>query len=83
MYNEKGIVVAKWKDKWDIVMLSTKYTTEITSTGRRNRIQEKIIKPQIVQDHNAGKTGINLSDQYSSCSTAVQKSVKWYHKVAM
>ncbi|XP_067128135.1 piggyBac transposable element-derived protein 4-like [Centruroides vittatus] len=83
MHNEKGIVVAKWKDKRDVLMLSTKHTTEMTSTGKRNYKQEEILKPKIVQDYNIGKTGIDLSDQYSSYSSAVRKSVKWYHKVAM
>ncbi|XP_023225339.1 piggyBac transposable element-derived protein 4-like [Centruroides sculpturatus] len=83
MHNEKGIVVAKWKDKRDVLMLSTKHATEITSIGKKNYKQEEIFKPKIVQDYNIGKTGIDLSDQYSSYSSAVRKSVKWYRKVAM
>ncbi|XP_023241131.1 piggyBac transposable element-derived protein 4-like [Centruroides sculpturatus] len=83
MYNENGKVVAKWKDKRNELMLSTKHKTEITSTGKRNYKQEEIFKPKTVQDYNIGKTGIDLSDQYSSYSSAVRKSVKLYHKVAM
>ncbi|KAB0805358.1 hypothetical protein PPYR_02328 [Photinus pyralis] len=73
----------KWKDKRDVLMLSTKHTIEITSTGKQNRKKEDIRKPTIVQDYNAGKAGIDLSDQLSSYSSVVRKSVKWYHKVAM
>lgn len=83
MYNNKGIVVAKWKDKRDVLVLSTTHSLEIVNTGKRNRYKEEVLKPQIIIDYNRGKSGIDLSDQYSSYSTVVRRSIKWYHKVAM
>ncbi|XP_050063343.1 piggyBac transposable element-derived protein 4-like [Aphis gossypii] len=50
--NLNGVVVAKWRDKRDVTMLSTR------------------------------KAGIDLSDQLSSYSSPVRKSIRWYHKVA-
>ncbi|XP_015375256.1 PREDICTED: piggyBac transposable element-derived protein 4-like [Diuraphis noxia] len=59
--NINGIVVAKWHDKRNVSMMSTKHNKH---------------------DYNAGKAGIDLSDQLSSYSSPVRKSIRWYHKVA-
>lgn len=40
------------------------------------------MKPEIIISYNNGKAGIDLSDQLSSYSIAVRKSIRWYHKVA-
>lgn len=81
--NEKGIVVLKWKDKREVHLLSTYHNLDIVSTGKKNRIGEDIMKPQSVIDYNSGKAGIDMSDQMSSYSTPVRKSIRWYHKVAV
>lgn len=80
--NEEGIVVGKWKDKREVYFLSTYHNLDIVNTGKRNRKREEIIKPQCIVDYNTGKAGIDLSDQLSSYSTCVRKSLRWYHKVA-
>lgn len=81
--NEDGIVVSKWKDKRDVLMLSTYHTLDVVNTGRLNRKREEIQKPQCILDYNAGKAGIDLSDQLAAYSSPVRKSVRWYHKVAI
>lgn len=80
--NNDGIVVAKWHDKRDVTILSTRHTINMVDTGKKNKKNEAIIKPQMIIDYNAGKAGIDLSDQLSSYSTSVRKSIRWYHKVA-
>ncbi|KAJ8929077.1 hypothetical protein NQ314_018276 [Rhamnusium bicolor] len=80
--NEDGIIVTKWKDKGDMRILSTYHNLDIVNIGKKNRRNEEIKKPQCVVDYNAGKTGIDLSDQMSSYSSPVRKSLRWYHKVA-
>ncbi|KAE9523001.1 hypothetical protein AGLY_016632 [Aphis glycines] len=80
--NINGIVVAKWYDKRDVSMMSTKHNINMVETGKKNRKNESIFKPQIILDYNAGKAGIDLSDQLSSYSSPVRKSIRWYHKVA-
>lgn len=49
----------------------------MTNTLKKNRNHEDIFKPD-----NAGKAGIDLSDQLASYCTSMRKSVRWYHKVA-
>lgn len=80
--NSDGIVIAKWYDKRDVSMLSTKHTIDMVDTGKKNKKNEPIFKPQIIMDYNAGKAGIDLSDQYSSYNSPIRKSIRWYHKVA-
>jgi len=77
-----GVVVAKWHDKRDVAMLSTKHGIEMIDTGKRNRNNVSILKPKIIIDYNSGKAGIDLSDQLSSYSSPIRKSIRWYHKVA-
>lgn len=80
--NSNGIVVAKWRDKRDVTMLSTCHNLNMVDTGKKNRKNEAVVKPIIIIDYNTGKAGIDLSDQLSSYSSPVRKSIRWYHKVA-
>lgn len=80
--NDSGIVVSKFKDKRDIHLLSTRHQLNMTNTGKKNRNHEDIFKPDSILFYNAGKAGIDLSDQLASYCTPMRKSVRWYHKVA-
>ncbi|XP_025194347.1 piggyBac transposable element-derived protein 4-like [Melanaphis sacchari] len=77
--NADGIVIGKWKDKQDVTMLSTRHGIDMIDMGKKNRINENVVKPEIIISYNKGKAGIDLSDQLSSYSTAVRKSIRWYH----
>ena len=78
--NDMGMTVMKWKDKRDVLVLSTKHDGTMKRTGKKNRHGENVIKPEAVIFYNSTKQGIDLSDQLSSYHTAVRKSVRWYHK---
>lgn len=73
--------MSKFKDKRDIFLLSTRHQLDIVDTGKQSRKKENILKPDIILFYNAGKSGIDLSDQLASYSTPVRKSIRWYHKV--
>lgn len=47
--NEKGVTVLKWKDKRDVLMLSTKHSAEMISVTKRSCSYEK---PKMVVDYN-------------------------------
>ena len=81
--NKDGIVVMKWRDKRDVSILSTRHTEALVQTGKPNRQHVDIVKPEAVVFYNQHKQGIDLSDQMSSYHTALRRSVKWYHKVAI
>lgn len=79
--DDNDIVVSKFNDKRDIFLLSTRYKLDIIDTGKQSRKKESILKPDVILFYNAGKAGIDLSDQLASYSTPVRKSIRWYHKV--
>ena len=76
-----GVVILKWKDKRDVLMLSTVHTdkkVEVQAANKRN-----VEKPEAVIDYNNCKAFIDLSDQMKSYSSALRKGVKWYRKLAV
>ncbi|CAF1652317.1 unnamed protein product [Adineta ricciae] len=80
LQNKDGMTLIKWKDKRDVLMISTKpsYSATVIDTKKTNKLNERIMKPQFVMDYNQGKQGIDLSDQLSSYYTCLRRSIKWY-----
>lgn len=79
--NERGICVMKWRDKRDVLLLSTKHTDSFTEVRSRGGQLKR--KPLAVVYYNKGKSSIDLSDQMSSYNSALRKTVKWYRKIAI
>ena len=75
-----GTKVIKWKDKRDILMISTKpsHSATLVETGITNKSNERIMKPQVIVDYNKGKQGIDLSDQLSTYYASLRRPKKWY-----
>lgn len=83
IYGEEkdGVVVAKWKDKRDILFLTTKHGDEMREVSAREGGPR--IKPSAICEYNSAKSFIDVSDQMSSYSTALRRSVKWFRKIAV
>lgn len=75
-----NVVVLKWKDKRDVMMLSTKHTDSTVMIPQR-RGREPKPKPSSVLDYNNAKSYIDLSDQMASYSSPLRRNVKWYKKL--
>jgi hypothetical protein len=84
LQSNNGVKLIKWKDKRDVLMISTKpsHLTTLIDTERTNKANQRIMKPSVVLDYNKGKQGIGLSDQLSTYYTCLRWSKKWYLKVA-
>ncbi|CAG5019923.1 unnamed protein product [Parnassius apollo] len=78
--NDCGITVLKWKDKRDVLMLSTKHTHKFTRLNVRGKAVQK---PAMVIDYNKCKASVDMSDQMTAYSTPLRKTVKWYRKLAI
>ncbi|CAG4999425.1 unnamed protein product [Parnassius apollo] len=80
MENQRGITVLKWKDKHDVLVLSTKH-----SNGKRTVLKKgrAIKKPKIILAYNEAKSSVDMSDQMTSYSSPLIKTVKWYKKLAI
>lgn len=72
---EDGIVALKWRDKRDVLMLSTKQSglKTVVKTNRRN---ECVIKPACIEDYNNGKSSIDVSDQMATYGSALRRCTK-------
>ncbi|CAG4955706.1 unnamed protein product [Parnassius apollo] len=78
--NDFGITVLKWKDKRDVLMLSTKHMDKFTRLNVRGKAVQK---PAMVIDYNKCKASVDMSDQMTAYSTPLRKTVKWYRKLAI
>ena len=62
---DDSILSLKWKDKRDVMMLSTYHTTSMVTKTRRSRAAEggveDIQKPQVVEDYNQNMGGVDKS----------------------
>ncbi|CAH1991606.1 unnamed protein product [Acanthoscelides obtectus] len=75
MENKDEIILLKWKDQRDVLVLSTKHDAEMVERNN-TRI------PKVVVDYNRGKSSVDLSDQMGSYSNPLRRSVKWCRKIA-
>jgi hypothetical protein len=72
----------KYLDSKHVYMLSTKHGSSLSTTSRRNRITNEIIrKPNVVTNYNKYMGGVDRSDQMISYTINVVKSFKWWKKV--
>ena len=73
------VFVSKWKDKREILMLSTKLhhrMVNCTTSRGHNKL-----KPMCVHDYNTNMGGIDRSDHLLSYCSTPRKTIKWYNKV--
>lgn len=82
---QHGTRVIKWHDKRSVIMLTTSPTQSSTlvDSGRKNRRNELVRKPQPVLDYNKAKKGVDYSDQMASYNTSLRKTIKWYKKAVV
>jgi len=76
--NRRGIMVLKWRDRRDVLMLSTMHTNLMINVNQRRTVIEK---PKVIADYNTGKSYIDLIDQMGSYHSCLRKSLKWYRKI--
>lgn len=75
-----NVIIGKWKDKRDVLFLTTESVPEMTNVQtKRGRVQ----KPSTIAKYNSIKSFIDVSDQKASYSTTVRRGIKWYRKVAI
>ena len=79
--NANRIMALIWRDKKEVKMLSTKHTSEMVVTGKRDREGNLITKPACVVAYNKGMGGVDRSDQISATCRSVRKHTKWYKKL--
>lgn len=77
--NHNKVVVMKWHDKRDVLLLSTKHTDEQKQVHHKEGPR---FKPSAIIDYNKAKAFVDMSDQMAAYSNSLRKSMKWYRKLA-
>ena len=75
------VIVCKWKDKRDVLIISNKHRVEMVEVSKRNG--KVMMKPNIVRDYNDGMSGVDRSDQMLSYYSALRKTIRWPKKVCL
>lgn len=75
----KNVYVSKWKDKRDVLCLTTKNHPKIIPSKNKYGILKN--KPAEIVDYNNCMSGIDRSDQMVSYYSSPRKSARWYKKV--
>ncbi|CAH2100932.1 unnamed protein product [Euphydryas editha] len=73
------VTILKWKDKRDVLMISTCHADEQTMSSGRNPRP----KPNMILEYNDRKKGIDLSDELASYYSPIRKTMTWYKKVVV
>lgn len=73
--NTNGVTILNWKDRRNVLMLSTKNDDEMVE-----RRHVKLVS-KVVLDYNRDKGSIEISDQMGS--NPLRRSIKWYRKVLL
>lgn len=75
-----GVVMLKWKDKKDVLMLSTKHNASLETIRQKGK---EVTKPKMIIEYNKGKCFVDVSDQKKSYSAPLRRGIKWYRKLAV
>lgn len=82
IFSTKEIAAIKWKDKKDVVMLTTMHDLNFAETGKRSRYTgEKSLKPTAVADYNKYMGGVDVGDQMLSKFHTIRRCKKAYKKI--
>ena len=79
--SREGIVVSKWKNKRDVLMISNMHELKMVEVA--NKRGKKKMKPNIVRDYNNGMSGVDRSDQMVSYYDCLRKTTRWYKKLPL
>ncbi|CAK1552923.1 unnamed protein product [Leptosia nina] len=71
--SDDGITVLWWRDKRDVLVISTKHSTRFVSVSKNNKIT---MKPSIVVDYNRARGAVDLEDQVAAYQSPLRKSLK-------
>ncbi|XP_065662596.1 piggyBac transposable element-derived protein 4-like [Hydra vulgaris] len=77
--SREGVVVAKWKDKRDVLMISNLHSLHMIEVT--NRRGEKKMKPNIIKDYNQCMSGVDRAEQMVSYYDCLRKTCRVCSKI--
>lgn len=80
--HSNNISIQKWKDKREVLIISTEHNGELIITGINKRGQE-IVKPKSIFAFNKYMGGIDTIDQMLSYYPCERKTLRWNQKLGI
>ncbi|CAL7947104.1 unnamed protein product [Xylocopa violacea] len=80
-YTEDGICCCKWKDKRDVLYISSEYGGKVIEC--RNKPGECLQKPELIIWYNKFMKRIDRLDQILNYYSIAHKSLRWYKKLGI
>lgn len=77
------VMVLKWHDSRDVMMLSTFHSGNMVTSGNKNQKAKKVIRPDCVISYNKSMCGVNCRDQTTSYYPPLRTRLRWYRKVVL
>ena len=72
----------KYNDKKEVVLLSTCCTGQMINTGKRDRDDNAIVKPEVVHLYNQNMNGVDQFDQHLQYYNFIRKTWEWWKRLA-
>lgn len=80
-FSSSGICVLKWRDRRDVLVLSTEFDSKMVEV--RPRFGAVVQKPEIVANYNKYMGGIDHQDQMLAYYSCERKCLRWYKKLGV
>ncbi|XP_046386123.1 piggyBac transposable element-derived protein 4-like [Ischnura elegans] len=80
-WSHDGICVLKWRDKRDVLVITSEYGSQLLEVPNRKGILK--LKPEAIVMYNKFMRGIDHGDQMLAYYPCEHKSVKWYKKLGI
>ena len=78
-YRRKGVLCVRWKDKRDLLILTTVHQPVMQRVITR---EGEKVKPACNVEYSKGMKGVDHSDQMISYAPLHRKTIKWWNQVA-
>lgn len=78
-----NVSVVQWKDKREVLMITSLYDDSTEEVRRRvkNGEEEIVTKPSVICRYNENMGGVDVADHFFASYPFVRKTVKWWRKV--
>lgn len=80
-YTNEGICVMKWRDRREVLAISSEHSNELVEVT--NRRGEQKMKPEAISMYNKYMSGIDRQDQMLSYYPCERKTLRWYKKIGI
>lgn len=80
-YSEDGVCVLKWRDKREVLMISSEFSGEMIDVPNRRGVVSR--KPEMVSMYNQSMGGVDHFDQMMSYYPIERKTLKWTKKMGI